>query len=176
MASTTAAAAAASTAAPLRRATPTISPHALVYLRPEVEYRLRYVIQEAWKIARRARRQELLASDVEAAYAYLTGSRLSTAPSRHVVNAGLHEREGLMQSVGVGGGNALDAAAVARGVGEYRGRGEYFPRIPNPRRCRLSPQPRDCNARSSLANRFRQRSSGAGRCPLAGGAGAPGGD
>jgi TATA box binding protein associated factor (TAF) len=43
------------------------------FLKFEIEYRLRYVIQEAWKIARRSHRTILQASDVQLAHNILVG-------------------------------------------------------------------------------------------------------
>ena len=51
-----------------------ISTAALAYLGPEIEHRLKFIVQESWKVARRSRRAVLLPEDVTAAYATLSGN------------------------------------------------------------------------------------------------------
>lgn len=43
-------------------------------LQPELDYRLRYVVQEGWQLARLSRRTVLLAEDITLAHALLQGS------------------------------------------------------------------------------------------------------
>lgn len=52
-----------------------VQPAAAALLQPDLEYRLRYVIQEAWKLALQCKRQTLLPIDIQTAYATLQTAR-----------------------------------------------------------------------------------------------------
>ena len=62
-------------------------------LAPELEYRMRYIVQESWKLARRSRRAVLLSEDVSLAYALLQGtlSQLPWKQSSEAEGFGLSE-------------------------------------------------------------------------------------
>lgn len=67
------------------QATMPFTDQALAYLEPELEFRMRYVIQEAWKMARQCKSQILLPVHVEMAYATVSGSR-SSKPAKDWVS------------------------------------------------------------------------------------------
>lgn len=57
-----------------------LAPGATSHIKAEIEYRLRYIVQEALKLARHARRHTLLREDIQAAYSVLHGRQLSAVP------------------------------------------------------------------------------------------------
>lgn len=99
---------------------------ALSYLRPELEYRLRYVVQEAWKIARRCRRSVLLRDDIEAAHAILSGSLHSRPwtplPGLDSDTVGGHEAFGLYESLTSSRADSLFSGADRNSLGVLKPR------------------------------------------------------
>lgn len=52
----------------------TITDQANAFIEPEIEYRLRYIIQEAWKFAQQAHKDKLLPIHIELAWKLLSSS------------------------------------------------------------------------------------------------------
>jgi hypothetical protein len=75
------------------------------YLRPELDYRLRFVVQEAWKFCRRGRRTVLNGADIFEAWRLVCGEVLPLPSDRAAPGLGLSSSRARMLAGSAGFGS-----------------------------------------------------------------------